>query len=212
MREYPKVEQLSITHEDWFSAFLQTTKLTEETAPCFARLAYNHRQDLLIDVMQSHVIKSVKKGRTPRVAVTVTATWPLEAGLPQKYTFEDTLSKPKLKVTNHHRISDRLLDYGDMIVYNQVQGLTGRPKSGLLAVLFRLIGEGHIRQSRFVIASDGLLINWVHVKKGPFSLKTTVTVHPNGTMTKGLSEGRPDLISLERKLHRPIEIEYHDGH
>jgi hypothetical protein len=211
MIEHPEVEQLLIPHDDWFKAFLQATKLTDKTAPCFARLAHEHRQDLLIDLKQSRVIKRVKKGRVPRIAVTVTAAWSSGEGLPSRYTFEDTLSQPKVKVTNHRRISYRLLDFGDMIVYDDIQGLTGRPKSGLLAALFRLIGEGRIRQSRFMIANDGLLINRVHAKKGPFGVKTTVTIHPDGRMTKGLPEGRPDVISLERKLKKPLEIQYYDA-
>ena len=204
----PQGPPLLIKHDNWFQAFLQMNNLSRETAPTFARLAVEYEQDLWVDYNSEHVIKEIKEGGRPHFAVNVTSAWPKTNGLPSKYSFEDTLSKPKLKVTNKNLITYRLLDFGDMIVYDQIKGLTGRPTSGVLAVLFKFIGEGRVVQSRMAITEDGLQICRVHAKKSLFGVKTTVTVQPDGETEKGLPEGRPDLIALEERLKEPIKIIY----
>jgi len=102
------------------------------------------------------VIERIEKGKMPRIAINVMVGWPKSAELPKKYSFVDTLSTPKLKVTNHREITYRLLDFGDMIVYDDIHGLTGRPTSGILGMLFKIIGEGRVVQSRISITPDGL--------------------------------------------------------
>ena len=161
-----------------------------------------------MDFNQAHIIRKVLVGPAPKMAVNVSISWRSGPGLPARYTFEDTLAKPNLRITNHRVISYRLLDFGAMIVYDEIRGLTGRPKNGLLAALFRVIGDGRIVQSRFLI-EDGLQMSWVRAKKGLFGTKTFLTVKPNGEMQKGLPNNRPDLIALERKLKRPLKMQYY---
>ena len=204
----PTGAPLLIGHAEWFEAFLHKHRLTPSEAPTFARLAYEHQQDQIVDYRPGRVISAVKRGEKPVFAVNVKVTWPETETLPDKYSFEDTLSTPNLKVTNHRVITYRLLDFGDMIAVDQIRGLTGRPTTGLLGFLFRFIGEGRVVQSRMTVSKDGLLIARAHSKKGLFGVTTTVTVQPDGKMEKGLPAGRKDLRLLEKRLKERFEIEY----
>jgi hypothetical protein len=204
----PDGPPLLIRHDDWFWAFLDANRLTLSQAPHYSLQAWNHQQDQLIDYNLKHVIKKVERGPSPQLAVNVKVSWPDSVGLPSKYSFEDTLATPKLNVTNHRVITYRLLDFGDMIVYDEIQGLTGRPTSGILGLLFRVIGEGEVSYSRITISDDGLQITRARAQKGPIVITETVTVQPDGKTEKGLPSGRRDLQALEKKLKRPLRIRY----
>lgn len=205
---HPYGPPLLIGHVEWFEAFLRRTALSQAQAPTFARLAFQHRQDQLVDYRYDRVISKVEKGAPPQLALNVKVMWPDTARLPAKYSFEDTLSTPKLRVTNHRVITYRLLDFGDMIVYDCIRGLTGRPTSGILGFLFRVIGEGHVVQSKIITSKDGLQIAYTAAKKGPFAVNTIVTVRPDGHMEKGLPNNRKDLLEIEARLKRRFKIKY----
>lgn len=199
---------LSIGHAEWFAAYLEFTGLTETSAPIFARLANSYRQNQMIEYNMENVIRRVSKGSLPKLALNVKVAWPESPGVPTQYSFEDTLATPNLKVTNHRVITYRILDFGDMIVYDEIEGLTGRPTSGILAMLFKLIGEGRVLQSRIMVSEDGLQINRTRAKKGPFAVAATLTVQPNGVTQKGLPPQRPELQALESRLREPLNINY----
>jgi hypothetical protein len=204
----PEGPPLLIERKDWFLAFLEANHITADEAPTFARLSFQHNQNQVIDYRIEHVIKKVQKGAAPILAANVQIFWPKAPGAPSKYSFHDTLSTPNLKVTNYRLITYRLLQFDDMIVFDEIQGLTGRPTSGILGFLFRIIGEGRAVQSRITVSQDGLQINRSHAKKGPFEVTTTVTVHPDGKTQKGLPPNRPDLLKLEARLKKPLKIKY----
>ncbi|MFQ6113535.1 MAG: hypothetical protein ACE5NG_05530 [bacterium] len=204
----PEGPPLFMDHTDWFFAFLEKNNITVAQAPTFALLSYQHKQDQLVEYRSQRVIKKVQKGPKPIVAANVKVFWTKEPGRPSKYSFHDTLSTPNLKVTNHRLITYRLLEFEDMIVIDDIHGLTGRPTSGILGLLFRVIGEGRAVQSRFTISRDGLQINRSQVRKGHFEVTETVTVQPDGNTQKGLPPGRPDLLTLEARLKRPLRIKY----
>lgn len=206
----PDGPPLFISHDVWYRSFLEVIGLSEKDAPLFARLAFQHRQDLWIDYRPGNVIKTVKEGPEPLMALNVQAGWPKDSGLPKKYSFTDTLSTPTLNVTNHRLIRYRLLDFGNMIVMDELKGLTGRPTSGLLGALFKLIGEGRVVWSRMAFAHDGLQVIRAKAKKGPFSITETLTLQLDGRGTKGVPEGRPDLEALEDRLKQRINIKYYD--
>jgi hypothetical protein len=200
---------LFIRHIEWMDAYMEYTGLTKSTLPIHAQLSLQNRQDLLLDFTQDRVIEKIEAGEEPRMALNVIVGWPDEGpGTTDKYSFQDTLSTPKLQVTNHREITFRLLDFGDMIVYDDIRGLTGRPTSGLLGVLFRVIGEGSVVQSRMKITPDGLQVNRAHAEKGLIGITETVTVRPDGSSEKGLPDDRPDLLAIEERLKRPLDIKY----
>ena len=122
-------------------------------------------------------------------------------------SYEDTLSTPQLKVTNERVITYRLLDYGDMMVFDEITGFRGRPTTGLLGLLFQVIGEGHVVESRVAVAPGGLQITRARAKK-VFEVATTVTVYPDGRTEKDLPPGRGDLAPIEARLKQPLRLRY----
>lgn len=189
-----------VGHKEWFRAYLRFTGLTASTAPQFSQLAFLFKQDQLIECQPHRVIQSKGNHSRPAFVLNVTVQWPENANLPRKYSFEDTLSQPRLKVTNHRVVRYQLIHSGEMVIYNDIRGLTGRPLSGVLATLFKIIGEGRIVQSKTIVTQDGLQVVRAKARKGFFTVNTTLTVQPDGRAQKGIPPDRPDLAIFERLL------------
>jgi hypothetical protein len=204
----PAAAHLFLDHGDWFTAYLERTGLAADAAPLFARLAHEHRQDLEVDARPGRVIERVVEGPLPRLAANVRIGWPARKGGKDRYSYDDTLAIPDLRVTNERVIVYRLLDYGDVIVYDEVEGLRGRPTEGFLGFLFEVIGEGSVRWNRMAISGDGLQVSRARATKGPFRVESTITVFPDGRVEKDLTPGRPDLVPLEERLLQPRSIRY----
>jgi hypothetical protein len=204
----PEAAHLFFDHRDWFHAYLERTGLTAETAPLFARLAFEHRQDMEVDARPGRVIERVVAGPAPRLAANVTIGWPKGQPPKERYSYDDTLAIPDLRVTSERVIVYRLVDYGDVIVYDEVEGLRGRPIEGFLGFLFEVIGEGSVRWNRMAISPDGLQVSRARATKGPFGVESTITVFPDGRVEKDLTPGRPDLVPLETRLLEKRELRY----
>lgn len=209
LAENPDGPPIFVDHATWYRAYLEAFNLAEEEAPIATTLAYKFKQDLYVDYRSDRVIRKIERGPEPDLALNVLICWPDTIGLPSKYSFRDTLASPRLKVTNHRVITFRLLDYGDMIVYDEIRGLTGRPLNGVLALFFKVIGEGRVVYSRLTVSEDGLQINRTHAKKGFVGVTATVTIYPDGFTQKGLPPDRADLLALETRLKQPLKIKYH---
>jgi hypothetical protein len=205
----PEGPPLRIGHAEWYEATLERTGLGPQTVPDFIRLGYEFKQDLEADYRLDRVVSRVVEGPAPVLALNVRIGWAAGRGIPDSYSYEDLLSTPKLKVTNKSLLTYRLLDMGDTIVFDDIEGLDGRPTSGVLGLLFRLIGEGHVVENRMTIASDGLQLARGRAKKALFQVVATLTVYPDGRTEKDLPAGRPDLALLEARLKRPMRIEYY---
>ena len=199
---------LFIGHEAWFRSFLAVTGRTEDTVPEYALLNYRYEQNMEVDYRLDRVIREVEEGPMPELAVNVRISREDGPSIPDRYSYLDTLSTPRFKVTNWQVMTYRLLDFGDWAVYDEIEGITGRPKSGVLALLFRVIGEGRIAHSRMAISEDGIQVSRTRAEKAFMEVTTTVTVHPDGTMEKDVPAGRSDLLELERRLKQPMEIDY----
>lgn len=199
---------LRIRQEDWFPAFLEVTGLTAGEAPPGARLAYEYRQDMLIDFHRDRVVESVEQGPEPETALAVRIEWPLSRRGPDTYSYEDTLSVPKMRVTSRRVVEYRLLAYDDMIVYDRMEGLSGRPISGLLGVLFSVLGDAQVTESRIAVSDDGFQVLRARAKKGFISSTSVATFDPAGAGEKGVPSDRPDLRRLEDVLDVPLEVRY----
>ncbi len=204
----PDGPPLFLRHEEWFKSFLAVTGQTEETVPEYALLNYRYEQNMEVDYRLDRVIREVVEGPVPELAVNVRIRWADGPGRPDRYSYIDTLSTPTIRLTNRRVITYRLLDFGDWIVYDEIAGITARPESGVLALLFRFIGEGRMTHSRIAIAKDGIHVSRTRAEKAFMKVMTTVTIYPNGILEKGVPEGRPDLLELERLLEQPMVIEY----
>ena len=144
----------------------------------------------------------------PELAVNVRIRWEDGPGRPDRYSYLDTLSTPNVRVTNRQVITYRLLDFGDWVVYDEIEGITVRPESGVLALLLQLIGEGHVTHSRLAIAKDGMQVARTRAEKAYMKVMTTVTIYPDGTVERDVPNGRPDLLELEERLKQSMAIEY----
>ena len=204
----PDGPPLFIGHEEWFRSFLAVTGQTEHTAPRYALLNYRYEQNIEVDYRLDRVIREVVEGPMPELAVNVQIKWEDGHGRPDRYSYIDTLSTPNVRVTNRQVMTYRLLDFGDWIVYDEIEGITVRPESGVLALLFQLIGEGHITHSRIAIAEDGMQVSRTRAEKASMKMMITVTIYPDGTVERGVPAGRSDLLELERRLKQPLEIDY----
>lgn len=199
---------LLIDHSDWWETFLDLTDRTPTSAPLFARLANEYGQDMLIEYGSGKVVEAVKKGPTPELAINVMIWWQQRPNRSARYSYVDSLSTPTLKVTNHRIITYRLLVYEDWVFYDRIEGLTGRPTSGLLGFLFSLIGEGRVVENRMAISQDGLQVSISRAKKAFIGVNATVTVRPDGVTRKDVPKGRPDLTKLVTRLSQDVEITY----
>lgn len=197
-----------ITPEDWFRAFLMKTNLTEDAAPQYVKLAHQHQQYMWVDARFDEVIEEVEKGERPVMALNVIFGWPEAPGVDDEYAYQDTLSTPNLNVTNHRVITYRLLNFGNRFFFDDIAGLTGRPTTGLLGMLFKLIGEGRVVVTGIAISDDGLQIVRGTAKKAFFGVTTTATIQPDGQSEKDVPENRPDLDALEALLQTPFDIAY----
>ena len=204
----PQGTPFFIGHREWFAAYLKRTGLSAERAPLFIRLAYQHGQDMDVDYRADRVVEKVLEGPRPELALTVRIWWPEKRGGPTQYSYEDALATPRLKVMTKRVISYRLLDLGDSVVFDEIDGLLGRPTSGLLSLLFQVIGEGHLRDNRMAVSSDGLQIARARASKAFFEVAATVTVYPDGRTEKDVPPGRPDLLALEARLKQPLRLRY----
>lgn len=202
----PHGPPLFLDHETWFSAFLERAGLTPGQAPLYARLAHENGQDTAVDYRRERVLAAVLAGSAPQLVANVYVGWPDAPAAPQQFSYEDTLSTPHLKVTMKRAITYRLVDYGDMLLYGEIEGLRGRPTSGVLGALFNLFGEVPIVESRMALSADGLQISRGRGRKGFIDVTTTVTLTPEGRAEKGLPPGRPDLQALEQRLKRKLEL------
>jgi hypothetical protein len=203
----PDGPPLLIGYDDWFRALIQVAGVPADRAPTYVRLAWQHKQDVLVEYRPSHVIRQIVQGPAPRLALDVTISWPDTPGAPSEYSYEDTQSTPHLKVTDKRVIRYHLLDFGDMIVLDGIEGLTGRPTTGALGLLFSVLGEGHIVEYRMALTPDGRQVSRGRARKAFFEVATTLTVHPDGRTEKGVP-AEPGLRALEARLSAPLEIRY----
>jgi hypothetical protein len=203
----PQGCHLFIGHKDWFEVFLEVAKLRPEQAPLPARLVYQYGQDIDLDCRPERVVQRIGGGRRPQLALNVKFWWEPTANPAREFSYLDTASTPELKVTNNRVITYRLVDLGDQIVFDDVRGLTGRPTTGLLALLFKIIGEGRIVRTQVAYSADGVQVSRVVAQK-LFSRTVTVVTWPNGRTEPEIPAQRADLLALKQRLDQPVEIEY----
>ena len=209
--ERPDGPWLLLHYDDWYEAYRQVTGLRPDSIPDFIALQRDYRQSQYVDYNALRTRIEVKEGPQPKRVVHVLAGWPEADGAAAEYTFVDSSRSPRMRATNERYISYWLLEYADMIIQDQIQGVEGRPLDGALGAMFSLIGDGRALQSRFAVSADGLLVTYSIAKKGIFKVKPTSTTSPDGTVTNGVPGDREDLKAIEKRLKRKIEIEYSGG-
>jgi hypothetical protein len=200
----PEGAVLFIDYEDWFRAYLEALGLREDEAPLSVRLTHEHQYDVVVDGRADVVVERVPVGASLAQALNV--LWRSRRGT--GYGYRDSLSNPEFEVKFAPAVSYRLLEFEGMVVQDEFAGVSGRPATGALSVLFRLLGQARPVWSRSAVADDGWQVVRGKGRKGPFSRTATVTVEPAGAADAGVPPDRPDLADLERRLKQPIEVVY----
>jgi hypothetical protein len=88
----------------------------------------------------------------------------------------------------------------------EIHGISGRPLTGFLAALFRLLGEGNADFARIAITSDGQQVVRTRATK-LFSKTVTGVIGPDGHVGR-VPRDRPDMTAIEARLDRPLHLEY----
>ena len=204
----PERRPLFIGHREWYEAFLARTGLAPSSAPLYVRRPYEVGQDLVVDYRRESVVEAVLQGPQPRAVANIRISWERAPGKPDQYSYDDTLSSPHLRVTQKQLITYRLVDYVDRLWYAEIAGLHGRPTTGALGVLFDLIGEARVLESRSAFLPDGVQVVRGRASKWGIERTETMTVWPNGHADQGVPVSRPDLAALEACLLEPLAIRF----
>lgn len=198
---------LRVGHREWFDSWLTVTGVAPQDAPNFVTVPFRYGEDFLLDYRMENVIARVEEGPAPRRAVNVKAGWPATPGAPKHYSYEDRSASPVIEATHEQVNSYRILDYGELIVYDDIRGVTGRATSGPLGLIFSVIGKASAVQTRFAMAADGTQVSRTTAHKG-LTITQTVTIDTEGRVLQGLPEGRGDLEAIEQRLMMPLRVVY----
>ena len=205
--ETPGSTQLLIDQSDWFAAHLETAGVTYEKMSASARAGFEHHQDALVEY-GPQVVDQVLKGPAPNLALDVTIFWPDSAGAPSGFSYRDTLSVPRMDVHDDRVVRFKLLEYDDMLVFDEVTGISVRPL-GFLSAVFAVLGKPDVKQTRIAVSADQWQVVRGRVKVFPGISKTgTVTIESDGRGHEDPPPERADLRALKVRLSRPLELRY----
>ncbi len=204
----PEKRPLLIRHEDYYWAFLEVMGLDPNTAPASVQTSYDYRLDQRVEYRRERILETVEKGPQPELVVAVKSWWPDTPDAPAHYTYVDSLATPHILVINERVTSYRLLDMGEMVIFDEITGVKGRPVNGVLGLIFKVIGPGRVVQSRLAVSNDGLQVVFGEARKGPMSKTVTATIYPDGTVEDGIPPNRPDLQALAATLKQPLKVQY----
>ena len=205
--EDPASTRLFVDQLDWFSAHRETAGVTYDEMSASARAAFEHRQDALVEY-GPHVLQEVLAGPTPVEALDVTISWPDTGDAPSSFTYRDTLSVPRIEVHDSRVVRFRLVQYPDMLLFDEIDGISVKPL-GFLSAVFALVGKPDLKQTRLAVSTDQWQVIRGRVKVLPGVSKTgTAAIEPNGRGHEDSPAGRADLDSLERRIAAPASLRY----
>lgn len=203
----PESTQFLIRQSDWFSAHREIAGVTYAEMSAAARAGFEHHQDALVDYGPK-VVAQVVEGPVPITALDVTIFWPDSGDAPSEFSYKDTLSMPRMDVFDKRVIRFKLLEYDDMLLFDEVTGISVRPR-GFLSALFAVLGKPDLKQTRIAVSADQWLVVRGQVKVFPGISKTgTATIEPAGRGHEGVAVDRPDLRVLKERLSRSLELRY----
>lgn len=190
--------------ERFFEAWLDVTGKRSDQAPVSMRKVLEHGQRFVVDSRPT--VRISPSTIEARQVLAVRASWPAVPGAADHYSYHDTTAEPSVRIRQSRVITYQLIDFGDFVAYENMQGIRGRPTSGALGALFGLLGAAEIRRSRFAVAEDQTQVNWSRVEKlFPFTALSTIT--PDGVAGRDIPDHREDLKALAEKLATEVDIE-----
>jgi hypothetical protein len=201
----PQRRPLRVGHVEYFDALLEVTGLSRDAAPTYVKVPHVFGQDYLIDYRMENVVERVERGQRPLRALNVKGGWPQAPNAPASYSYEDKSTQPHVEVTHQQVVAYRILDFGNVVVCDEIRGITGRATSGLLGFLFDLIGKAHAVHTRYTVAPDGIQLSRTAASR-LLTVTQTVTIYPGGEVLAGVPPDRRDLARLDRAL-RNLDLE-----
>jgi hypothetical protein len=206
-REDPGNTRLLIDQNDWFPAHQQTAGVTYAEMSETARAGFEHHQDAVVDY-GPQVLAEVIEGDRPLMSLDVTIFWPDSAGAPSGFSYKDTLSVPKVDVYDDRVIHFKLLQYDDMLLFDEVTGISVKPH-GFLSAVFAVLGKPDLKQTRLAVSSDHWQVVRARVNVFAGISKTgTATIEPEGRGHEHVPLERPDLLVLKTRLEQPLKLKY----
>jgi hypothetical protein len=207
-REAPGTTRLFIDQSDWFTAHREIAGVTYDEMSESAKSGFEHHQDVTVNYGEG-IVQQVLEGPTPLLALDVTIAWPDSGDAPSSFTYKDTLSVPRVEVHNHRVIRFKLVEYPDMILYDEIDGISVKPL-GFLSAVFALVGKPDLKQNRIAVSADHWQVMRGRVKVFPGISKTgTAVIEPDGRGHEDIPADRSDLEALEQTLKQPLRLKYH---
>jgi hypothetical protein len=208
--ERPDGDPLLVHAEDWYEAYRSVTHLEPAEVPRFLAIQKEYGQNRYLEYRPDRTRHRVEKGPQPDLAVRVITGWPDGRGVAKEYSFVDSLADPRMKVVTKRVLSYWLLEYPDMVVQYDIEGMRGRPLEGALGTLFKVVGTGRAVESRYAISDDGLQVTYAVAKKGIFSVDPVTVTLPEGKVESEIPEDRADLKAIAERLKQDIKIDFDD--
>jgi hypothetical protein len=153
-------------------------------------------------------VEKVVKGPAPIMALDVTLFWPDTGDALSEFSYRDTLSHPRVNVHHQRVVRFKLLHYKDLLLIDQIQGISVRPL-GFMSAVFAVLGKPDLRQIRVAVSSD----QW-QVMRGTVNVFAGITrtgtgaVEPGGRGHENVPHHRADLRAMAERIKRPLELRY----
>jgi len=193
-----------ILPQRYFQAWKEATGKVYDDAPVGMRRVLEFDQRFTVE-LDPEVQLRLPDGLEARQLLAVRIGWPKAPGRADFYSYDDTSSDPDVLLRQQRDIRYLLLDFGNFVAYEQVIGISGKPTSGGLGALFKLLGLADLRSTRLAIAADGVQVNRTRVAK-LFTFTALALVQPDGGAERGLPNDRPDLQALADRLELEYEV------
>jgi hypothetical protein len=194
-----------IAPRDFFDAVVSVAGIEPGQMPVGFRRAHEVGQVFTVDYRRARLVEGGASAADIEQVLAVSVRWP-ESG-PAWYEFEDTDASPNVLVRYQREVDYRLVRLSDRVVYDDIEGLSGRPTSGGLGALFRMLGRARIQSSHFAVAEDHTLVAYTRGRRlFPFSV--LATVHPDGSSMREVPEDRDDLKALADGLIDLPDLRY----
>jgi len=188
----------------FIDAWLQVTHQEPDNVPDSMAAVLEYGQRFVVSI-EPEAQALIQTGPPARRMLNVRIEWPDRDGKPGRYTLEDRLSDPDVRLHHSRIITYSLIDFERFFAFENIHGISGRPTSGAFGALFSLMGAGEIRSTRFATAEDGMQVNRSHIRK-LMGFNAVATIRPDGTAKRGTPASRRDLQALEALLATDIEV------
>ena len=182
--------------------------LEPHEAPISVQTTFDYKLNQQVEYRRDRILETVEEGPQPKLVVSVKSWWPDTPDMPAHYTYVDSSATPHILVINERITLYRLLDMGEMVVFDDITGVKGRPVNGVLGLLFKIIGPGRVVQLRIAVARDGLQVLFGESRKGPLSKSLTAIIYPDGTVEENIPSDRPDLRAIATTLKQSLKMHY----